>query len=74
MVTKSKPPVKKEPKTEPKEECKKKMVKKQRVLIDRQWVDFDSQKAAREHAREILQNNAVYFMSMYEVEVEEKDC
>ena len=57
-----------------KQEPEKKMVKKYRVLISKQWRDFDGQEEARKYAREVLQNDAIYFMSCEKVEVEEKQC
>ena len=53
------------------EKPKKKKIEKYRVVITEQWRDFDTQKEAREFARKVLENSAVYYMQCKKVEVDE---
>ena len=50
----------------------KKKITKYRVTIDKQWKDFNNQGEAREFARKVLQNDAVYYMTCDKVEVEDE--
>ncbi len=51
---------------------KKKKIVKYRVVIKSQWKDFTYQSDAREFARSVLQNDAVYFMECKKVMVDEE--
>lgn len=57
-----------------KPKCKQKLITKYRVTINKQWRDFWDQDEARKYAKEVLQNDAIFFLKMHMVKVKKTDC